>query len=107
MEEGVAVKAAAPPTAVRAIAAESFMVEVVVVKDLCQVVLTRMWKAKDSTEYSCGVTKNRFETWISSTQDSPSQPRLVVHPFQDGQHCHWSIHKIGKNRTCVARSISS
>jgi hypothetical protein len=32
MEEGVAVKAAAPPTAVRTIAAESFMVEVVVVE---------------------------------------------------------------------------
>ncbi len=36
MEEGVAVKAAAPPTAVRAIAAESFMVEVLWWKDLCQ-----------------------------------------------------------------------
>jgi hypothetical protein len=33
--------------------------------------MTRMWKAQDSTEYSCGVTKNRresFETWISSNQ---------------------------------------
>jgi hypothetical protein len=49
MEEGVAVKAAAPPTAVRAIAAESFMVEVLWWKDLCQL--------HDDTHHACGKLK--------------------------------------------------